>query len=141
MDQLLAPGRFGLGEHVRNWWVASIEKDTQEDALLDPAFWANFAVKMRPYDIIEARKDDGTYWAMFLVLGCDRTYAKIHKLYETSLSSRDVSLIQDKFLVEWGSPTHKYRVIRKNDGAVLHKGCDRKADAEAWLEENRQAIS
>lgn len=107
--------------------------------MLQPAYWAHVAPKLKPWDRIEARAEDGTYYAELLVLACDRTWARIHVLQWDDLSTQDISITQaadasTKFEINH-SPNLRWCVIRKSDRQVMHKEAQTKQDAELWLRE------
>jgi hypothetical protein len=72
--------RMKSGEYVRNIWVVTVESGVTKEDLTDVSFWAHVARSFKPYDHIEVRTDDGAYYAEFLVLSCDRTWAKVHEI-------------------------------------------------------------
>ena len=138
----LQPGRMQLQEHAYRLWVATSEIATTPEHLLDPAYWSNFASSMSPYDLIQVRCDDGTYWCEYLVLACDRTYAKVHPLRVISLTTQDVAATQSlAYDMGWKGPHKKFCVIRKSDGAIIHEGEQTKADALAWLSQNQKHVT
>ena len=131
---IIAPNRVGLAEHQRNHWVATAENAEHTKDFLDPGFWSNVAKDFRQYDIVEVRVDDGTYWGEFLVMSCDRTWAKLHPLREVRLQAAPASPISNLCKVDWKGPHRKFAVIKIADGSVLHDGEQERAGAERWLD-------
>ena len=145
----MAADRFKLAEHERNVHSITIEEGVTRAQLINPAFLAHVAAKLRPYDQIEVRCDDGTLFAKLLVLQAERTWARVHVLEWHNLTTRDVSLSQaedsaepnpakalspeDDYLVQWKGPHKKWCVIRKADGAYMREAEPDKAAATTWL--------
>lgn len=132
----LNPASFISAEYECTTYVATVEQGTTLDMLLDPKFWSHVANKLRPYDEIKVRCDDGTFYGHLLVLACDRTWARVFKLTFESLTSSDISLTQAAILedydVKFRGP-RKWSVLRKSDNAVLAEGLHAEADARTWL--------
>lgn len=116
--------RMKSGDFVRTLWVVTAEQGTTKEDIMTPSYWSHVASQFRPYDRIEVRVDDGTYFAELLILACDRTWAKVHELTFHSLTTSDVSMTQahdemSDFDVVWKGPVNKWSVIRKSDDAVI----------------------
>jgi hypothetical protein len=115
-------------EFVRPVYCATIPIGTLPDDLLKPEYWAHVATHLRPWARIEARAEDGTWFADLLVLSVDRTWARVRMLGRYNLTSQDVALTQSEqitgFEVKWRGAA-KWSVIRKADSAVLKEGMDR----------------
>ena len=143
--------RFKLAEHERNVHIITIEEGITRAQLLDPAFLAHVAPKLRPYDQIEIRCDDGTLFARALVLQAERTWARLHILDWHDLTTRDVSLTKaakgeqkdetaalnpaDAYQVVLKGPHKKWCVIRKADGGYMREGETTKDAAKTWLDD------
>lgn len=138
------PSRIKISEYERTVYVATVEMGTTREDLMNPSFWTHFASKFRPWDRLEVRCDDGSFYAEYLILACDRVWAKVHELTYVNLTTSDVSqtqaAIQDGLSVKWRGPHLKHSVLR-GDGAVLREGMQTKAEADQWLAEYRQKIS
>jgi len=136
---VMAPGRMRLAEYDRQDWVANVEDPLTLEDILDPAFWAHMAAQLKPYDHIEARADDGTWVADLVVLGCDRTWAKVALKAKYNLTTKDVSLSQaHKHTVEWKGPQHRFAVVRTSDSVMVKSGFQEKGDAALWVKEHEQ---
>lgn len=138
----LPPNAMRAEEFMRRAWAINVPQGVTPEQVLEKEFWAFHAMHLSPYDMIEARWEDGSYWGMYVVCGCDRTWAKVHQLLLAPLTTSDVSLSQSaKFEVKFMGPTKKHCVIRKSDSAIVTEGIALKADAEKWLAENLSVIS
>lgn len=135
---MLVPNRFGHAEHVRNHWVATVEvgpNGADPSDFLKPEYWSLIAKSLQPYDLIEVRADDGSYWGEFLVRQCDRNWAKVHPLREHKFGAEEkVAADQGDFEVVWKGPHKKWCVIRRNDSSMVHEGEQEKLGAITWLE-------
>jgi hypothetical protein len=133
----LQPGRFQPAEQVRNHWCVTAEAGTTFKQMLHPDYWAHEARKLKPYDMIECRADDGTFWGLMIVLEAARNWAKVHPLQYVPLDSKDVSQTRsadmEDYVVEFKGPTLKHVVIRKSDNEILHQCEAKKTDAQQWL--------
>lgn len=145
----LAAERFKLAEHERNVHSITIEEGISRAQIIDPAFLAHVAAKLRPYDEILVRCDDGAMFARLLVLQSERTWARVHVLEWHNLTTRDVALSQTdnaeqsgpantvdhelEYEIKHKGPHKKWSVIRKADGAYVREGEETKAAATAWL--------
>lgn len=139
------PTRFMLAETARNEWVFNAELNTQPEQLTDPAYWSHVSQKLRPYDRIEVRVDDGTWFAELVVLEAARNWATVRMLNVYRLDTQDISQtrvaqIKDQYRVEWKGPQNKFCVIRVKDAQYLHKGAETRKVAEQWLENYEASI-
>jgi len=127
----LTKSRFKLAEYEHNNWVATVESGASLEEVLKPEYWAHIAREMRPFDHVEARAEDGAWWAHLLVTSCDTMWAKCHVLLHVELedSMMEGSEPDDGLKVEWGNLHTKYRIIRKSDRAVLQDGFATRDDA------------
>jgi hypothetical protein len=125
--------RFKLAEAVRNVWVVNAEQGTTVNDVLEPAYWAHVAQRLRPYDHIEVRIDTGEWLLSLLVLGCDRNWAKVHVLHRYELEKAETDMPKaKKHRVEWKGPQLKWCVIRNSDNEIIFKEME-KAEAHAQM--------
>ena len=139
---VLMPARFGLVEQLRNDWIANAETGTTLEDIVQPEYWAHNSARMRPYDHIEVRAEDGSWMAELLVTGCDRNWARVKLLQEYKLTSADVSLSQAvKHEIQWKGPHLKFAVIRLSDKESVKTGFDDKNSAARWLIEHEKTAA
>ena len=146
----LEPARFKPAESSRNVHSITIEQGISRAEILNPAFLAHIAARLRPYDHIEVTCDDGTLYAELLVKTCDRTWAHCHVLKWEDLTTRDVSLSQatakpekakgnapvnEDFRVEYKGQHKKWCVIRNLDNQFVREDEENKENAQHWLRE------
>lgn len=133
------PGRMQLAEYARQNWVANAPEGATIEDCQQPGFWSLMAAQMKPYDRVEVRADDGTWIAEFLVLGCDRTWARVHPLGNYKLTTVDVSQSESqKYEMRWRGPQHKWSVVRLADQVAVKEGCETKEAAAAWMKEHEK---
>lgn len=141
--QQLNPSRMEGAEYQRNVWVMTAHENTTPSDLTDRAYWAHVAGKLKPWDRIEARANDGTWYAEFLVLEAGRTWAKVHMLHCASLTSADVAMSQATAMmpyeVKFRGPHCKWSVIRKSDHEVVHEFEETQGSAIDWLNNRMKA--
>lgn len=149
----LGHGSFSLADYRRNHWAAIAARGVNPEDVLVPSYWAMHAFNLKPWDRIDIQAEDGTWLGEYVVLGCDRTWARIHTLRVTRLTPADIAETQaakenavktdapdsQRPLLKADTYTVKYRgakkwsVIRDGDNAVMAEGLAQKQDAEAWL--------
>ena len=142
---ILTADRLKGAEYERVIHTASPAVGHTMEHMLTPAYWAHVAPKLKPWDRVEVRAEDGTYYAEFLVLACDRTWARMHVLRWDDLSTQDVSLTEASqasaaFEVKH-TPNLRWHVIRKSDRQIMHKEAQTRADAETWLREHLKMVT
>lgn len=131
---MVVPNRVQMAEHGRNIWLITAESSENPQDFLEPEFYAHVAKDFRPYDHVEIRTDDGLYWAEFLVLSADRTWAKVHLLREAKLHAVEQQPANTDFLISYKGNHRKWCVIRASDKSAVREGeLDRPA-ANLWLE-------
>lgn len=146
----LPPNELWPLDHVSTRYDARIPQGVTLEDILKPAFWAHQASKLRPFDEIRARAEDGTWVAQLIVLDCSRTWARVAHLAVHHLTTADVAQTQaseQAVKAHMGEHKvtyrgqHKWSVVRNADGAVLVQGIEQKDEAQAWLEKHaREAI-
>lgn len=133
---------FKPAEYERNIFRAVTGAGVNIVELLDPAYWRDVAVNLKPLDRIEINPEDGAYWAEVLVLSCSRTEAIVQTLRYVELDQRRVARNETSgYRVEWGGPVAKNRVIRLKDNRVLQDGFDLPEQAHTWLSEHLKAVA
>jgi hypothetical protein len=135
-EMVLNRSRFQEAEFQTTTWVATVEQGTTMDQIQNPAFWSHISTSLRPYDKIQIRWDDGVAYAEFLVLSCDRSYAKVKELFHVELTTADVAMSENdaSHKIDWKGPHRKFAIIRKADGAIIKEGFDNKKQAQVELE-------
>jgi hypothetical protein len=137
---MAVPNRIALGEHARNVHVYTAESSEHPEDFTKPEFWALVSTKFQPFDHIEIRTDDGTYWAEYLVIAAERTWAKVHKLRDVRLQPLEQTEVDPEFKVEWKGRHLKFCVIRLSDKSIVHEGEQEKSGASRWLEDYVRTI-
>ena len=139
----LNPIRMKEGQYERTVWVITAHENTDPADLIDPAYWSHVAAKLRPWDRIEARANDGTWYAELLVMEAGRNWARAVLLNSASLTTSDVAISQANGLspyeVAYRGPHDKWSVIRKIDREVIHDGEQTQGGAVNWLNERMKA--
>ena len=130
----LNPNRMKRAETLRTLYAVNAEHGTDREDLLKPDYWCHIAAKLTPLDRLEVRADDGTWWAEYLVISCDRTWAKVKELRWLELSNvaaddSDLSELEYK----WRGPQAKHSVVRKSDQSVMAEKLNTKDEALVWI--------
>lgn len=141
LTAVLMPKRIGLAEHIREYWVVTVEENVTRKDLMNPAFWAHASQVLKPYNRIEVRHDAGQFFAELLVLSVGRGYAKV---FELSFHELDKSLTPEMqspdYEIAWKGPALKYCVVRKSDSERIKDGMG-KEEAHIWLRDYLQTVA
>ena len=134
--------RFKNSEYERNIWVITPEVGTTPEDLLDSAYWAHVAIQMRPYDKVEVRADDGSYYGEMLVLLTGRTWAKVTPLFFKQLEEATTDSAEDEEMyIKFCGPKAKWRVVRTKDKMTLSEGHVTKDLANTWMHNHKRQLA
>lgn len=131
---MIVPNRVQMAEHGRNAWLATTPNADHPEDFLEPAYWGHVSKNFKPYDLVEVRTDDATFWGQYVVLASDRTWAKLHPIHEVRLPSMKVDDVDPRFRIEHKGPHLKYCVIRASDNSAVREGEQERGGALRWLE-------
>lgn len=138
----LGPGQLREVEYVSHTWIADISIGVTPKQVLEPSFWANFAPLLSPWDKIEARAEDGSWYGIYLVLDCSRVWTKVKQLHLYNLTSGDVSLSQSEREIETAKQRYtimhrgprRWSVVRRDaEKTVMTEDLAQRENAEEWL--------
>ena len=137
---MAVPNRVQMAEHGRNIHLYTAPSGAIPDDMLAPEYWGLVAKNFAPYDHVEVRCDDGTFWGEYLVLASDRTWAKLHPLRVVDLPNAKVEEVDPRFKIEWKGPHLKFCVIRLDDSSTVHEGEQERSAAALWLQNYLRTI-
>jgi hypothetical protein len=142
----LEPARFKGAEYERTAYVCTVENHVTREDLTEPSYWSHVAPKLRPWDKIEVRRDDGTYYAELIVLSSARTWAKVyvsawHNLTSTDISQTEAEGNDLEFDLKYMGPHRRFAIIRKSDGAVIKDSIQTRDEAEFYRKEHIKTIA
>lgn len=120
--------RFKPVEYERVEYVATVEAGLAFEQVLNPEFWAYVEPKLKPYDLIEVRSDDGLFFAKLLVLDKTKGAVKTKVIYKVDLDTKE-KLESTVFRADWKGPHKKWCVIRESDNVIVEEGIASKQDA------------
>ena len=137
----LGAERVTQAEYSRNLWVATAVFGTTIQDVRDEAYFAHVASKLKPYDRIEVRTDDGSWFAELLVTETGRNWARTYLLSLHKLTTSDIARTMSIPTLEvvWKGPHLLFCVIRKSDKEILQDKCTSEAQAYAWIR-NRETL-
>lgn len=157
MATQLAMGRFKTAEHFNNTWSAALSGEQSLEDALKPEFWAHVARFFRIGDLVRLLPEVGDYYAMLIVVGTGKTWAKVKLIHYVPLAATAEGYEEDEaaeeagaagsavldhgHVVEWKGPHRKYSVIRKSDGEYLKEGFTERKDAEQWLRDHLDTMA
>jgi len=129
---------FSDAEYERMIWGAYPAPGVQPDDLLKPSYWANVGAQMQPYHKIEVRPEDGSYYGELLVLSCGPGFAQVQTLFIIELGDQYHEKVTiGPYLINYGGPVQKWRVIRASDNHVMSQGFSNKGQALRWATDNQ----
>lgn len=130
-------------EYERNIWIVDLEGGVPFEAVFDPGFWAHVSAKLKPWDHLEVRTDDGTFWAELIVRDAGKLYAKVavlnHVSFDDSVEVQQLSGVKEfeNVIIKWRGPHFKWCVLRGTD--VLKEGFAIKGEAYTWRDQHLRA--
>lgn len=133
----LTHGRIRLAEFSRQTHVAVAPAGAKLDDILTPDFWVHVQSTIRAWDRIELRAEDGSWFADLVVTQSGMAF-KVRPLTVINKDGKVLTLSTPQevgttsnalrapkgYVIDYGGPLHRYRVVRKSDGEVLHYGMD-----------------
>lgn len=128
-------------EYIRTTWVCTVESNISPKDLMEPDFWSYVAMKFKPYDRIEVRTDDGAFFAEYLILSCDRTYATLHQLSLHQLGTKANPNKSSLYEYKWGGPYGKHGIVRTSDSEMMINKLETKKEALDWLTQHEETIA
>lgn len=138
---VLVPGRMKESEFARTLWVVTVEAGVTRNDLTTKEFWAHAAQRLKPYDRIEVRHDEGEFFAEYLVISVGRGYAVVKELDYIELQDTTIEEVQNNdYEVKFKGPVLKWTVIRKADGERVKEGME-KGEAYSWLAQYLKTIT
>jgi hypothetical protein len=138
---ILDPGRAQLAENARNHWVITVPDGVSIQDIEQKQFWSFFGARLTPYDIVEVRSDTGGFFAMLLVISCDRTWAVTRRLQYIDLDEVEQPEESIAHQVLWKGPHKKWVVIRRRDMVAVQESLQTKGDAYAWMKNHEASIA
>lgn len=131
------------GEYQRTVYVARIPRGVRLEDVLVPSFWAHTAPKLKPYDKIELRAEDGTWYGEVIVMDSSRTWARVKPLvgpvFFTTADVSESQAAETNFEVLHRGPK-KWSVIDKKNRKVYFEGGALREDAETWIKTEGQKV-
>lgn len=139
----LGPQVLQLGEHQRQVWVAKVPKGVEPADVLDPAYWAHHGGKLSPYDKIEVRAEDGTWYQELIVMDSSRAWARVMPVTQVlRFETSDVSQSKTAptgYEIQHRGP-RKWSVVRTKDRAVMFEDGGDRGVAEQWMKDNADKL-
>ncbi len=145
----LPPSDLKSAEYIRHVHHVVTQPEVTIDDVLDPAYWAHIAERLRPMSKIEVVFADYTRYLELIVLSSGRLWAKVAILNDVDLVQdledsdqlREASDLEDADYFVKYHPTQKYTVYRKSDKQAISKSHASKKEAEAWIDQHIKALA
>jgi hypothetical protein len=131
----LKEDRWQLKEH-RNpgHWICVPAGVTIED-VLQPAFWANVARKLKPSNTIEVHWDDASQFAEVYCVSAGRNWASVSLLRHVKLERAVLPQQASQYQITFNGPVDKFRIMRLSDNAVIRAGFASELEARQYLDD------
>lgn len=134
-NKRLAPHRFQVNgsTQVYNLFDVVPEVGTRLEEMLVPDYWEHVAQKLRPWDHIEVRADDGSFYAHLIVQRAERLLADVRPIQycDLAVGAPSDGDVPTGYAVDWGGPIAKWRVLMGQ--SVLKDGHQTKGAAIQWI--------
>lgn len=132
----ILPNAFNQTEFARRSW--SLTSDAPFEEHLTPEAWAHIATKLKAGDIIELSPPDRSYFAELIVLGSDKTWAKIAVLRKVDIKANAAVESIDDYKITHRGPK-KWSVLKGKE--VLAENLDTRDDAEKFKTDHMKAVA
>ena len=128
------PTNLMLAEHANVRYYHTARRGVTVEMLERPEYWTHVAARLRPGHRIEVLAEDQSFWADALVLSASRLEAKVKVLFHVGLAADEVDEVidDDGLELNWGGPSVRWRVVRKEDGEIMKDGFPDKGAANKW---------
>lgn len=139
----LSAAQFKPAEYESNAYVAHPEAGEAFEEVLQPIYWAHVARSLRPWDKIDIRPADFSYYAELIVTASGPQWAKVAVLRKVDFGKNDKAaetLIPDGYDIKHRGAAG-WCVVRLEDREVLHEKAGTKADAAQWLAKHLKTIN
>lgn len=134
MLKRIAEADFQQTEAAQSFFTVTAPAGTVREDLLDPGFWVHVASRLRPMCEINVIAQDCSWYAKLICLYSQGREVQIRELGYWPLDVVEQRGAEtDAFTVQWAGPVHQWRVVRKADGVVMHKGFKTRNEAAAWM--------
>lgn len=136
LDKRVKPQDF-----LRTWWVATVEAGVSREDVLKTDFWSYVSLDFKPYDRVEIRTDDSEWFGEYLIMECDKTFAKLKELNYWHLGSKGRVSNKLDFEYFWGGPHGLHGIRRTTDGETMVNKLATQKEALEWLTVHLESIS
>lgn len=122
-----------------NTWEAIVPAGTPFEHVLEPAFWANVARKLKMGDKLIVLPRDGAWYGELLVWDAGQNWAHVSGGHQVRPAFGNAPGVADEFEVVT-DPVDGVCVKRKATGTVLKKNLPNAEDARRWIISHQKAL-
>lgn len=143
MMQPLNPTNFGLIQHKMQQHYAAPEGGMTNDELVNPAYWANVAPRMRPGDTIMCVAQDYSYSALLQVTYAAGQQVRVKLIWRAELDHVDPNATDDPaspFFVDLRGQK-KWCIVERATANVIKAGIPTRLEAEKELVDYLKALA
>lgn len=131
-------------QFARTEWVAKPERGTSLAEMLEPAYWASVAKKLRQWDRIEVRPTDGSWLAELVVVVVEPFAVKVHVRWAERFD-KIAAIAEDTAVPAGYSIKHRGRagwsVVRDEDTKILAQDLGSRVAAVQFLEHHLRVLA
>ncbi len=137
----LKPTRMHQGPARIRYWYVIPEVGTPYEALFEPEYWAARHKDFAIGDMVRIEPDEGNYTADLRVMSTGIGGVVVQEYYKKEWAGSEApESLLDFFEVKFAGPHHKFRIQRKADKHVVHKGFENEAAANRWMTANEEQL-
>jgi hypothetical protein len=141
----LSPNERAVAEYARTDHIVSPEAGTTLDEMLAPEYWAHVAKAMRPFDRIDVRPADGSWFAELLVRVVEPFSVRVALLQHVEFDRAASPAAVEVKVPEGYELVHRGRagwsVKRLADAQFIKEGERDRATAAAWLDRHLKTLA
>jgi hypothetical protein len=127
---------YGPGYQGWNTWEIVATGVTPLADVLKPETFAHVCNRLRPLDTIKVKSETHLFSVELEVVKIFVGGVVTRVVRKWEADAPDKSALKDTGLkVEWGGPSHKYRIVRTETGEVMKFGFPSQAEADAAVPE------
>lgn len=135
--------RLTENDYARNSWMLTTESGVPYEAVLKSSYWVHIAYRLKQWDRVYVRAEDGAFYAELLVVMASKTDAVVTELLHKELAAvkmPDDEIQVDGYTVRFLGVNRKWTVIRNEDKTVLREGLQSSAHATRWAQDHKKAL-
>lgn len=139
----LSPAIYSLAEHGYRRHSVTPPANYSTSDLESPSTWAHLRTRFRTFDEIRAVADDGSWYALLVVVFCQDGVLRIKELYRFPIDVKATveAQAQVRYQVRQMGSLGWCVIDTQDNDRKIRQGLSKKSDAERQLEDHILAMS